>query len=1032
MRILFAQLSDIHFKGENNPVLAKEEKLFHALQNKALSMDRVVLLITGDSAYSGNAGEFEIAFDFIERLKSRLAEYSGTQIDSIVIPGNHDCDFSSPNKLREAAISIIEKLGDEGIDDTIIDALTSTQKNYFNYADRLNPINELIETYKLLDVYKFNLGSKTIIINCFNSAYISQLKESPGHMYFPISYLSGKLLEEKADLVLSCFHHPLNWLMPENRREFKTLVEEISDMYFTGHEHQFAKASISDMESNITYYIEGDVLQDSYDINNSGFNTIIFDLDNSQFLIENFKWNKTLYESNIHTANWRSYDRNIKNIKNPFTLSKDFKLLINDVGFNIRHPNVSTIYLNDIYIYPRLDVIDYLEDSKNDVINITEDSESLIKSLKSNIKIIFTGPENIGKTSLLKMTYLNLHSRGFIPIIIDGNVIKSTNIEDFIPILYRNFSSQYNPISEDEFSQINKNKIVILIDDFNRIIVNKKYRNRLLSNLLSRFDNIIITNGETSIIQDLITEGILNEDLNFKVYQIKEFGHQLRGKLLNKWITIGVEETITDEERIYKLNKAESIIKVVTGKNLVPNYPLFILVLLQAIEAGNPTDLTASTFGHYYQYLIQRAFGNILKSQDEITSYNNYLSELAYYLFSKRSRDIDYNELKKFDLRYRENYTITHKLDTILENVTNAKIIAKFDSLYEFKYLYIYYYFVSNYLSDNIDSPEIKEIISAICKRIYKTDFANILLFLTHHTKDRFLLNEVLVNSKQLFSELKPCQLETGNAAIKSLAVKVPELVYKPKNVDEHRDELNEKQDEIDEVEKPSLSEELSQVPDIGEDISNLDEISKINLCFKTLEVLGQILKNNYGKIPNQMIYNLVEETYLLGLRSLNQYFVIIEENTEMFIQFIENVLEEKNITSPEKIKSLSKRILFNMCCHISYNYIKKVSDSVGTENLENAYKAVFDNYDYNSIKLIDFSIKLDHFKAFPNSEMKNLKNEFIKAPLALNLMQRMVINYLYLFPTTHEQRQRILTFLDIPINLQREVDFRSRPDKRL
>jgi hypothetical protein len=151
---------------------------------------------------------------------------------------------------------------------------------------------------------------------------------------------------------------------------------------------------------------------------------------------------------------------------------------------------------------------------------------------------------------------------------------------------------------------------------------------------------------------------------------------------------------MSDEDRIKRLHQAELIIRTVTGKNLVPNYPLFLLTILQAIELGNPADLTASTFGHYYQFLIQKAFGNSLKSQDEITSYNNYLSELAYYFFKNKVRCIDAKEIQKFDTGYRVNFTIKDSLGTIIKNLVKGNILDDYEGYYEFKYLYIYYFFV--------------------------------------------------------------------------------------------------------------------------------------------------------------------------------------------------------------------------------------------------------------------------------------------------------------------------------------------------
>lgn len=886
---------------------------------------------------------------------------------------------------------------------------------------------------KLLDVYKFNVEEKTIIFYAYNTAFQSVLHEQPGKMIFPISILDENLFKDKADLVISSFHHPLHWLKPENRREFKYHVEKTSDFYFTGHEHEHTKSVISDLDENIVYYVEGDVLQDNSDDKLSGFNSVNFDLTENKFLVSNYKWNGDMYVSKSSPDKWESYERGAAKVISPYELGHDFKSFLNDVGANLTHPNIAKVLLSDIFVYPRLELQDYSSAVEADITIITEDSEALIKSLKSEIRLLLSGSENIGKTSLLKTAIVNLHTKGLVPVLIEGYKIKSTSLEDFKKVLTSCFFAQYASTEKEHVLQLRAEKLVIVIDDFDKISLNPRYKGNLISMLLKNYSNIIISGNELMSLEDIITDEAVNEDLfsSFHIYEIREFGNLLRSKLINKWITIGSVETMSDEERVKKLHQAEAIIRTVTGKNLVPNYPLFVLTILQAIELGNPADLTASTFGHYYQFLIQKAFGNSLKSQNEITSYNNYLSELAFYYFENKVRYIDIKELDRFDVAYRGEFTISDSLDTIIKNLVKGNIVEHYEGNYEFKYVYIYYFFVSNYIAENIDSNDVRDKVSALCKRLYKSEFANILLFLTHHSKDKFLLNEILVNAKQLFDDLVPCKLENDVDAINKLADKLPQLVYDSKSVDEHRDEVNSQKDEEEEPEKEELAKNFSNLPDLNEDVSNLDIVAKINLAFKTIEILGQILKNNYGKISNPVIFSLVEETYLMGLRTLNVFFSVIENNADFLVNQINGLISEKHITDKDKIEQASKRILFNICNQISYSFIKKVTDSVGTENLENAYKAVLDKHNLNSIKLIDFSIKLDHFKGFPNEEMRKLRNDFSKSPTALQIMKRMVINHLYLFPTSTEQKQRILAFLDIPMNVQRRIDFTSKQKRK-
>ncbi|GAB3335123.1 ATP-binding protein [Larkinella ripae] len=715
-------------------------------------------------------------------------------------------------------------------------------------------------------------------------------------------------------------------------------------------------------------------------------------------------------------------------IINSFFLNNEFKKSLNDIGANLTHPNVSQVGLKDIFLYPKIEQINYDEQNSKERVHYIFDSESVIDSLGNNINISIVGPENIGKSSLLKMIFYKLYTKALVPILIQGSKITQTGIEDFRRSAADEFLKQYHFDSSQYFYQLPKEKIVIIIDNFDKVKFNKKYKGRLLNSLKSYYDNIIISGNDLMSIEDFLTEDSADSVLmsSFKTYRIRPFGHLLRSRFINKWITLGNQEIISEEDRIRKLNESEAIINTVTGRNLVPNYPIFILTILQAIELGNPSDLTASTFGHYYQYLIQKAFGNILKTQHEITSYNNYLAELAFHLFDKKVKSQSIEEMNSFDKIYREKYTITHSIHTIIDNLCSAKILVEYDKNFEFKYSYIYYFFISKYLSDNIDNDNIKIMITSITKRIYQTEFANILLFLTHHSKHKFLLEEALRSSKDIFNELEVFKLEQNNKVFAKLLNSLPNRVYEARTVNEYRDEVNYNKDE-DENDK---DEGLVQTADLNDDVSKVDMISKLNLSFKMLEVLGQILKNNYGKISNQVLYSIVDESYFLGLRTLNIFFKSLEGNIDSLINQIVQILSEKNYDSKLKIEQAAKRILFVIVSEITYGFVKQISESSGTQDLERIYKEVLSKNDYNSVKLIDFSIKLDHFRNFPNSEMKKLHGDFLKIPLATDIMRRMVIDYLYLFPTTTDQKQRILNYLGIPMSFQRKIEFDSSKKK--
>lgn len=81
----------------------------------------------------------------------------------------------------------------------------------------------------------------------------------------------------------------------------------------------------------------------------------------------------------------------------------------------------------------------------------------------------------------------------------------------------------------------------------------------------------------------------------------------MRSKLIHRWYTLGREDFVTDEETYKKIDNAMRSISIAMGQRIVPNYPIFLLILLQALESTNPHDLQVSSYGNYYQLLILKS-----------------------------------------------------------------------------------------------------------------------------------------------------------------------------------------------------------------------------------------------------------------------------------------------------------------------------------------------------------------------------------------------------------------------------------------
>jgi hypothetical protein len=85
----------------------------------------------------------------------------------------------------------------------------------------------------------------------------------------------------------------------------------------------------------------------------------------------------------------------------------------------------------------------------------------------------------------------------------------------------------------------------------------------------------------------------------------------------------------------------------------------------------------------------------------------------------------------------------------------------------------------------------------------------------------------------------------------------------------------------------------------------------------------------------------------------------------------------------------------------------------------------------YVAVNLIDISIKLDFYHSFPIEEIRALNTLLENNLLPLSLMKRLVIHYLYMFPTGYKERTQICNILGISIKTQRAIEMVSTQKKR-
>ena len=132
MSLSILHFSDIHLKNGDNKIMARVEKLKRACASAIPYGNDVVILISGDIAFSGKEDEYSIASVLINSVSDYLVEQIGANIHFCFVPGNHDCNFASPNSVRDL---LVENVTVATIDNAIYDQMSSVQAAYYSFCE---------------------------------------------------------------------------------------------------------------------------------------------------------------------------------------------------------------------------------------------------------------------------------------------------------------------------------------------------------------------------------------------------------------------------------------------------------------------------------------------------------------------------------------------------------------------------------------------------------------------------------------------------------------------------------------------------------------------------------------------------------------------------------------------------------------------------------------------------------------------------------------------------------------------------------
>jgi hypothetical protein len=1041
MKLGVVHLSDIHLKlpPATNSILGHASSLRAAIRQRILGQDACLIIMSGDTAYAGLADEYKLAVPFFkELLIGLLADIAPIPIHFAIVSGNHDCDFKKETDVRRIILKTAAST--QFTDSSAIEQCLTVQEPYRAFVHTLQTECNRVPCTALVSWYDFSsltLAGKRISLQLFNSAWTSQVRESAGTLTFPTHLLppaSTPLIAP--DLVISVIHHPLNWFDATHRRELARYLEDTSDLILTGHEHISGFTSKQTHPGPNNEYLEGGVLQETSRPDDSTFTITHIDLDTFTQTTETFTWNpkEGMYRSPSEPTLVRTFQRNQLRLRSTLPFSVTFDTWLHDPGVHLSHPTKQQLLLDDIFVQH-----DFREVSTSE----TQDPSALVpgekflETILANKHVIVFGGEISGKTTLAKKLIQQLKARGIVPLYFGAESHVRLKNHTTEQVLAEAAVKQYGQSQLDRYQQLPHTERALIIDDYQLLPFDAAQRQAFLTHIAQAHEIVILLATDDVRLEEFARSTLDILSLwEFKHLELLEFGFVKRSELCRKWYGSAAHSHADVAKAQATFAKVEAQLSAVIGEQVFPAYPLFLLMILQQLEIGKKDTVVSGSVGYLYEAMVIRDLESATTRYADIDTNKNYLAEFAYRLFCDGTQQLSLTEFASWHQQYCRRYKLSLDCDTQQESLSNAGLLSVAHGMIGFHYPYHFYYFVADYLQGHLSDERVRNQIRTLTTFFHQGQAANIILFLCYRSRDTFILDSVCETAACLFETHLCCELGED---VKNLpfAVGTTDIRFEEKDLGDSNPEAN-RQMLLQESDHNALAQpeceaaSFGMTPETACDLRKLNEQMQLSAALKTIQIIGQILKNHVGSLEGDVKTKLVGTSTALGLRAMHSVVNALKDSLEGMVQVAVQTYErkhgalpmfkQKKLRSKEQIAETVNRSLWAIAQMGVVAIVKYISESLGSERLAQTYTEVFAGEQPPSVALVDLAIRLDHFSGFPEKEALAIIKRLSQNPFGFSVVRDLIWMRFYLYHSDYRMRQRILGKLNLTNEAKKRV----------
>ena len=1048
MSVLILQLGDIHIHSSSDWILAASSKIAAAAAAEADSnVDTCCILMTGDAVQSATKDEFDLASHFLKSINQDMATRLKCPVEIITIPGNHDLHLADDQTARNQLIDGIATATQPAT--SVLDIVLPTQRNYFDFAEAIaSPGRTLTYDKPFFRTVRIDSPNGAIDLHLVNTAWMCRRGQGPGALLFPLETFDVDTTTSPA-YSIAVLHHPFNWFsQPSTMRPLRDKVEHSSDMIITGHEHNNAAFSKHPLGTlGVLQYLEGGVLQERGDSTISSFAILSFDFKQQEQRICRFISNSEGIYLRQPGSDNTPLRVNISRKDRRFQISPVFREFLDDPDLPLADSKQRAIRLLDIFTYPDLkEATDPAVATQWTCIK----GDKVLAMLLRRTRVLIAGSPKSGKTSLAKSLFADLLGNGRLPVYLDGIEMKDV-ITDAVArkALNSAIKQQYADCDVEAYEQAANGKRALIIDNLDAIDDSLGAREHLLNFIDGRFDLVIVFADDEFVVEHFhARRGSARKIVNYDYFHICEFGYLRIEDLARRWLSCSRPAgSSAREDDVRQICKTVGRVLQI---NAIPHHPWILIVLLQEASSGQEIVAKNGSYGHLFQAIVTSALYRSQLHDIDIETKYVYLAELAYAMYSRSLAIFDEAEARAFHSGHCDRYDLDLDFKKTIDDLVYVNIVRIDAGRIAFRTKYSYWFFVAWHISRHMHDALVQTTLLRLCKGLHHEDTANIFVFLAHLSNDPQVLKSIIGTAKTLFDTSPLANLDEDVKVLNLLQRE--EFVVRLPNSDPEQNRLRmmEESDEVI-IQRDGAAMDGRRIeataPPLG-DVSVDDfttYIRTLQASVKTIDILGQVLRNGAGSIPASEKREIVDEIYRLARRIIGTLLRDLPNQLQGWCEALWKHFLDKY---PQDTADIRVDRVLNQVTHtmwfVTFAIVRRVSQSLAHEMLRKTFdKAIAAEFSIPN-RLFDLSIKLDVAKGFPANEAETMYKDVFGNMLVRAVVRALVVNHLYLYKVPHNELQAICSKLEIELDeealdpapkkvkgLLTSLDGKSRSEKR-